>query len=97
MAFIGVGPTELRLLMAAGAIALISSPTVTVLGIGPVRLWDLGGVIAALGMTGTFIISATQNIRALYIEETRPRSRRENAMAVSRHSSLETSRAEADR
>ncbi|MEP6783248.1 MAG: CDP-alcohol phosphatidyltransferase family protein, partial [Acidobacteriota bacterium] len=43
MAFIGVGPTELRILMAAGAIALINTPTVDFLGLGQVRLWDLGG------------------------------------------------------
>ncbi len=70
MAFIGVGPTELRILMAAGAIALINTPTVDVIGLGPVRLWDLGGVIGAIGMAGTFVISSMQNIRALYLEET---------------------------
>ena len=71
MAFIGVGPTELRLLMAAGAIALITTPTVDVLGSGPIRLWDLGGVIGAIGMAGTFVIASMQNVRALYLEETR--------------------------
>ena len=70
MAFLGVGPTELRILMAAGAIALITSPTVSVLGLGPVRLWDLGGVVAAIGMTLTFLISSMRNIKALYLEET---------------------------
>ena len=70
MAFIGVGPTELRILMAAGALALINTPTVDVLGLGPVRLWDLGGVIGAIGMAGTFVITSMQNVRALYLEET---------------------------
>jgi archaetidylinositol phosphate synthase len=70
MAFLGVGPTELRILMAAGAIALITSPTVSVFGLGPMRLWDLGGVIAAIGMTVTFLISSVRNITALYHEET---------------------------
>ena len=32
MAFIGVGPTELRILMAAGAIALINTPMIDVFG-----------------------------------------------------------------
>jgi hypothetical protein len=41
------------------------------MGLGPVRLWDLGGVIGAIGMTGTFLISSSRNIKALYIEETR--------------------------
>ena len=70
MAFLGVGPTELRILLAAGAIALITTPTVNVIGLGPVRLWDLGGVIGAIGMVGTFLISSLRNIRALYLEET---------------------------
>ena len=71
MAFLGVGPTELRILMAAGAIALFTTPTVNVIGFGTVRLWDLGGVIATIGMAGTFVISSMRNTRALYIEETR--------------------------
>ena len=71
MAFIGVGPTELRILLAAGALALIGSPTVDLLGLGQVRLWDLGGVIGAGGMIMTFLISSAQNVRALYVEETR--------------------------
>jgi len=70
MAFLGVGPTELRILMAAGAIALITTPTVNVIGVGQVRLWDLGGVIGAIGMAGTFLVASLQNTRALYIEET---------------------------
>jgi len=97
MAFLGVGPTELRILMAAGAIALITTPTVNVIGLGTVRLWDLGGVIGAIGMTGTFLISSMQNTRALYIEETRPPSWPEAASAWTPRSSLETARAEADR
>jgi phosphatidylglycerophosphate synthase len=71
LAFVGVGPTELRVLMAAGALALITTPTVDPLGLGPVRLWDLGGVIGAIGMIGAFVITSAQNVRALYLEETR--------------------------
>jgi archaetidylinositol phosphate synthase len=96
MAFLGVGPTELRILMAAGAIALITTPTVNVIGLGSVQLWDLGGVIAALGMAGAFLISAMRNIRALYIEETRPPSRPEAATAWPRASALDTARVGAD-
>ena len=70
MAFLGVGPTELRILMAAGAVALITTPTVDAVGFGTVRLWDLGGVIGAMGMAATFVISSIRNIGALYIEET---------------------------
>ena len=71
MAFLGVGPTELRILLAAGALALISSPMVSPFGVGPLRLWDLGGVIGSIGMFGTFVVSSARNTRALYLEETR--------------------------
>ena len=71
MAFIGVGPTELRILLAAGALAVIDNAWVTPFGIPPVRLWDLGGVIGAFGMIAAFLISSARNARVLYLEETR--------------------------
>ena len=71
MAFAGIGPTELRILLAAGAIAVIDSPFVSPFGLAPVRLWDLGGVIAAVGMTVAFVVSSSRNGFALYLEETR--------------------------
>src|SRR5687767_7381969 len=71
MAFIGVGPTELRIVLAAGALALIENAWVAPFGITPVRLWDLGGVIGALGMIGAFVVSSARNAQALYLEETR--------------------------
>jgi phosphatidylglycerophosphate synthase len=70
MAFLGVGPTELRILLAAGALALVNTPMVSPFGFGPVALWDLGGVIGAIGMVGAFIVSSARNTRALYLEET---------------------------
>jgi len=72
MAFLGVGPTELRILLAAGAVALVNTPTVDPFGSGPMRLWDLGGVIGAIGMVFTFLVASSRNARALYLEETRP-------------------------
>ena len=71
MAFAGVGPTELRVLLAAGAIALINGASVDPFGLGPMRLWDLGGAIGAAAMTMAFVVSSSRNIRALYVEETR--------------------------
>jgi phosphatidylglycerophosphate synthase len=70
MAFLGVGPTELRILLAAGALALIHTPVVTPFGLDPVRLWDLGGAIGAAGMVAAFIVTSSRNARALYLEET---------------------------
>ena len=71
MAFLGVGPTELRVLLAAGALALINTPMVAPFGIEPVRLWDVGGVIGSTGMIAAFISSSVRNGKALYAEETR--------------------------
>ncbi len=71
MAMLGVGPTELRILLAAGALALINTPMVSPFGLGPIALWDLGGVIGSIGMIGAFIVSSVRNTKALYIEETR--------------------------
>lgn len=71
MAFIGVGPTELRIVLAAGALALIENAWVTPFGFEPIRLWDLGGVIGALGMIAAFVVSSARNARVLYLEETR--------------------------
>ena len=70
MAFLGVGPTELRILLAAGALALINTPTVSPFGAGPVALWDLGGMLGSIGMIVAFVVSAGRNVRALYVEET---------------------------
>lgn len=71
MAFAGIGPTELRILLAAGAIAVINSPFVSPFGLAPVKLWDLGGVIAAVGMTVAFVVASSRNGFALYLEETK--------------------------
>jgi phosphatidylglycerophosphate synthase len=71
MAMLGVGPTELRILLAAGALALINTPMVSPFGLGPIALWDLGGAIGAIGMIGAFVVSSARNTRALYLEETR--------------------------
>lgn len=71
MAFLGVGPTELRILLAAGAVAVIATPVVSPFGLGPIKLWDLGGAIGAAGMVGAFIVTSSRNARALFLEETR--------------------------
>ena len=69
MAFLGVGPTELRILLAIGALFIIDRPIVNAFGLGPVRLFDLGGVIGVIGMVTTFIVTSAHNVRALYAEE----------------------------
>ena len=71
MSFVGVGPTELRLLLAAGALSLFNAPSVAVPMLGRVSLFDFGGVIGAAGMVAAFIATSSVNVRALYLEETR--------------------------
>ncbi len=71
MAFLGVGPTELRILLAAGALALISTPVISPMGMAGIRLFDLGGIVGVIGMVTTFIVTTSKNIRALYLEETK--------------------------
>lgn len=66
ISFAGMGPTELRLLLSTGAIVAISQPLVQPFGLGPVALFDLGGVIGAAGMALVFLLSSVRNIRALY-------------------------------
>ena len=71
MSFLGVGPTELRILLAAGALALIAAPVIRPMGMAEVRLFDLGGIVGVFGMVTTFLVTTSKNIRALYLEETR--------------------------
>jgi phosphatidylglycerophosphate synthase len=70
MAFLGIGPTELRILLAAGALALIAAPVIKPMGMAEIRLFDLGGIVGVIGMVTTFIVTTSKNIRALYLEET---------------------------
>jgi hypothetical protein len=61
-------PTELRLLLAVGNLALLYKPTVHILG-GNYLLFDIGGVIAAVLMVGILIASTARNIQVLYNAE----------------------------
>jgi phosphatidylglycerophosphate synthase len=72
MSFLGVGPTELRLLLAVGALKAAATPTVTLGDWPSVRLFDVGGVVAIAGLIVAFIASALRNTRALYADEPIP-------------------------
>ena len=67
------GPTELRILLAAGTIQLLRSTDVSVLGVR-FLLFDIGGAIAAAALLATFVISAIRNTRTLYRAEPMPRT-----------------------
>jgi phosphatidylglycerophosphate synthase len=62
------GPTEIRLLLALGNLSLLRWPTAHLMGMH-LRLLDIGGVIAIVGMALILIISAIQHTRTLYREE----------------------------
>jgi len=68
MSYIGFGPTELRILLAAGALKAAQGASVTIAGIG-IRLFDAGAVVAITGLAVTFIVAAARNTRALYRAE----------------------------
>ena len=72
MSFLGFGPTELRLLLMAGALRAAHSPFVEPFGGEPLRLFDIGGVVAAFALTLTFVIASVRNTRALYLAEPMP-------------------------
>jgi archaetidylinositol phosphate synthase len=71
LSFAGFGPTELRIVLAAGAVAVVHRPWVDVFGLHA-RLFDIGGAIAILGMVTAFIVAAIRNTRALYVAEPLP-------------------------
>lgn len=75
MSFLSVGPTELRLLLAAGTLLLYRRPAVSPFGFGPFLLFDIGGVVATAGMTIAFFTSAARTTVALYRAEPLPSAR----------------------
>jgi archaetidylinositol phosphate synthase len=68
MGFFGFGPTELRILMAIGTVALFNHAKVNIAG-HAFLLFDVGGVCAAAGMIVFFLASSARNTGALYKEE----------------------------
>jgi phosphatidylglycerophosphate synthase len=62
------GPTELRILLAVGNLALFRWPTVHVLG-RQYRLFDVGGAIGLAGMGAMVVVFTVQNTVRLYREE----------------------------
>ena len=65
------GPTELRILLAAGTVLLLRDPEVTILG-SRMLLMDAGGAVAVAGLVLTFLASAAANTRTLYRAEPLP-------------------------
>ena len=68
MAYFGMGPTELRIVLAFGTMMLMVHPHAEIAG-RTFLLFDVGGVVAAVGLVIVFLVSAARNMRALYLEE----------------------------
>jgi len=66
LSFWSFGPTELRILLAVGNLALLRWPVVLK---GRFRLFDIGGVIGLIGMAVMLIFFTARNARRLYREE----------------------------
>ena len=81
LSFWGIGPTELRLLLAMGTLALWSDPRPEIFG-QPYRLFDVGGVVAIASLAVTLIASVARNTRALYLAEPLPGFRLKHALSA---------------
>jgi phosphatidylglycerophosphate synthase len=65
------GPTEIRILLALGTLALLRSPYATLFG-RRMLLFDLGGTIAAAGMFAMAVLVAVRHTAQLYRQEPLP-------------------------
>jgi hypothetical protein len=65
MSFWSFGPTELRLLLIIGNLALFRWPKV----LGGYQLFDIGGIAGIVGMTAMLLWFSARNIVRLYNEE----------------------------
>jgi archaetidylinositol phosphate synthase len=64
MSFAGIGPTEMRILLAIGTVALFGDPHVDG-PFGRVQLFDVGGVVATAGLAVALTVAVARNTRAL--------------------------------
>jgi len=69
LSFAKFGPTEIRILLAIGNIALFFRPDAKIPGM-PYRLFDFGGAIAIAAMAVMLLVAATSHTITLYREET---------------------------
>lgn len=70
LSFAKLGPTEIRILLALGNIALRLRPDARLPGLS-LRVFDFGGLVAVFGMLLMFVVAAIVHARALYLQETR--------------------------
>lgn len=68
LSFAKLGPTEIRILLALGNLALWLRPNAKLPGLS-LRVFDFGGLIAIFGMLIMFVIAAVFHTRSLYRQE----------------------------
>jgi archaetidylinositol phosphate synthase len=78
------GPTELRILLAAGTLQLLRSDSVMILG-ARFLLFDVGGAVAIVALLGTFVAAAVMHTRLLYRRERIPQDRKIARRAAAAH------------
>lgn len=75
MSYFKIGPTELRILLAIGNVVLLVHPMAHLFG-NEYRLFDVGGVVAIIGLLFTLGFATISNTRALYQAEPMPNRER---------------------
>lgn len=79
-----IGPTELRILLAAGTLQLLRSDSIVIAG-EKLLLFDVGCAVAVAGLLVTFMTAAVANTRELYRREPLPpREKRRIQETISR-------------
>jgi len=66
---LGVGPTEMRIILAIGTLRLLYGPGIRLGKLGAFLLFDVGGIVAIAGLGLALVISIVRNARALYHAE----------------------------
>ncbi|MGB6718113.1 MAG: hypothetical protein WBE47_14285, partial [Candidatus Acidiferrales bacterium] len=69
LSFAKLGPTEIRILLAFGNLALWLRPSAKLPGFS-LRVFDFGGLVAIFGMLLMFLAAAILHTRTLYRQET---------------------------
>jgi len=81
ISYFRMGPTELRILLAIGNVALLWKPIAHLAG-RSYRLFDVGATIGISGMMLVLLISVAQNTARLYRREPLPEARNRTARAT---------------
>jgi phosphatidylglycerophosphate synthase len=73
MSFLGFGPTELRIVLAIGALKGAQASIVQLGTLGAFRLFDLGAAVGVAGLLTAFVAASVRNTATLYRAEPLPR------------------------